>query len=79
MSRPVTPIRPDPDEGEKISEYFDFVNFPEKAERKVKRNELAAILSTYHAAGRQGPLTRAWRWFQRYLAQSAQAPYKAVE
>lgn len=35
---------------EKLSEYFDFSTWPEKAELPVRRNELMAILTQYDRA-----------------------------
>lgn len=45
--------------GEKLSEYFDFVTWPEKADRKVTRQELLALLN------RQWQVTHEMRWHRR--------------
>lgn len=44
---------------EKLSEYFDFRTWPEKAEKKVTRQELLAILT------RKWLVERETRWYRR--------------
>lgn len=44
---------------ERFSEYFDFVRWPEKAERKVTRHELLAILD------RRYKVERDMKWYRR--------------
>lgn len=52
--------------GEKLSEYFDFDRWPDKAERKVTRNELLAILTRYDQGKRQTTWwSRLWRFLLR--------------
>lgn len=45
--------------GEKLSEYFDFKAWPEKADKKVTRQELLALLT------RQWAVERESRWYRR--------------
>ena len=48
---------------ERLSEYFDFERWPEKAEKKVTRHELQVLLSQYHRALRYNSwYSRLWRW-----------------
>jgi hypothetical protein len=62
--------------GEKLSEFFDFERWPEKAEKKVTRHELSVILSQYHRAIRYGAwYMRLWRWL---LAKRGSGPVAAV-
>lgn len=53
-------------EPERLSEYFDFERFPDKAEKKVTRNELLAILTRYDQGRRQTTWrSRLWRFLLR--------------
>jgi hypothetical protein len=62
---------------ERMSEYFDFERWPEKAERKVTRNELLAVL-TQIEKGKQQQRWRSRLW--RYLkARVGSGPVHAVE
>lgn len=50
-------------EAEKLSEYFDFEKFPEKADRKVTRRELLAWLMRQNAVQEQRRWhRRLWAW-----------------
>ena len=52
--------------GERISEYFDFKRFPEKAEKKVTRLELLAILIRQERVRRESSWWyRLWRFLRR--------------
>jgi hypothetical protein len=52
-------------EGETISEYFDFVAYPEKMVKKVTRAELLAVLDRWHRVQReQRFFSRLWRWLK---------------
>lgn len=52
--------------GERISEYFDFKRFPEKAGMKVTRLELLAILIRQEKVRRESSfLYRLWRFLRR--------------
>ena len=52
-------------QGETISQYFDFANFPEKMVKKVTRAELLAVLDRYHRVkNEQRFLSRLWRWLK---------------
>lgn len=55
--------------GERLSEYFDFKRFPEKATLRVNRFELLAILEQYfkvtEARRTEGVLRRVWRFLKR--------------
>lgn len=51
--------------GEKLSEYFDFAQWPEKRDRKVTRQELLAILTRRWLIERDGVwYRRLWRWLR---------------
>jgi hypothetical protein len=51
---------------ERISDYFDFETWPEKAERKVTRIELLAILTQLERGKKeQRFLSRLWRFVRR--------------
>jgi hypothetical protein len=51
---------------ERISEYFDFERWPEKAERKVTRLELLALLTQLEKGREQTRfLSRLWRFLRR--------------
>lgn len=53
---------------ERLSEYFDFQRWPDKAERKVTRMELLAILDRHFKAQQAMRwYTRLWRWLARPL------------
>lgn len=50
---------------ERLSEYFDFDRFPDKAERRVTRIELMAILESIHKHEKRNRwYTRLWRWLK---------------
>jgi hypothetical protein len=50
---------------ERLSEYFDFQRWPEKAALNVKRIELLAILERDYQMRRQGAWHRVvWRWLR---------------
>lgn len=55
--------------GERLSEYFDFRRFPEKATLRVTRLELLAVLEQHfratEARGWRGFLRRVWRFLKR--------------
>lgn len=62
---------------ERISEYFDFERWPEKAERSVKRLELLAIL---HQIEKGRVQTTWWSRLRRFLARPVNSgPVPAVE
>jgi hypothetical protein len=46
-------------DGERISEYFDFARWPEKADKKVTRHELQIMLARIIAVQRDK------RWYRR--------------
>ena len=51
-------------EGERLSEYFDFTQWPEKRDRKVLRGELLAILTRQWRVERESKwYRRMWRYF----------------
>ncbi|MBA3645304.1 MAG: hypothetical protein H0W63_03930 [Gemmatimonadaceae bacterium] len=53
---------------ETISQYFDFERMPEKAELKVKRGELYAVLTQFHRASVQMRWpNRLWRYLKKPL------------
>lgn len=62
-------------EGEKLSEYFDFRTWPEKARRRVTREELLALLTRKWLVERE---TRWYRRLWRYLTRKPGAPPPAV-
>lgn len=48
---------------ERLSEYFDFDRFPDKAERRVTRIEFLAVLESIHKhEARNRWHRRLWRW-----------------
>lgn len=55
--------------GERLSEYFDFKRFPERANYKVQRYELLAILEQHlrvvEARSARGFWRRVWRFLKR--------------
>lgn len=52
--------------GERISDYFNFQQFPDKAGLKVTRNELLAILTQLERGkSEQRFLSRLWRFLRR--------------
>jgi hypothetical protein len=53
---------------ERISEYFDFTTWPDKADRKVTRQELLAILT------RRWLVEREMRWYRRLWKWLRQRP-----
>ena len=57
--------------GERLSEYFDFQRWPEKAAFRVTRNELLAILTQMERAREartlRGFARRVWRFLKRPL------------
>lgn len=62
---------------ERMSEYFDFQRWPEKAEMKVTRNELMAWLTQYARASQQMRwYSRLWRFLR---APIGSGPVKATE
>jgi hypothetical protein len=53
---------------ERLSEFFDFERFPEKATRKVTRAELLALLTREWAVRRDSRWSRRlWRWLTSKL------------
>lgn len=56
---------------ERISEYFDFQRFPEKATYRVTRNELLAVITQIERAKQartwRGLVARLWRFLKRPL------------
>lgn len=51
--------------GERVSEYFDFVTWPEKADRKVTRVELLALMTRWRLVERESRWYRVlWRWLK---------------
>jgi hypothetical protein len=57
--------------GERLSEYFDFQRFPEKAAFKVTRHEFLAIITQIERARNartlRGFAARVWRFLKRPL------------
>lgn len=50
---------------ERLSEYFDFTRWPEKATRSVNRTELLALLTRWHMVQRDSRwYRRLWRWLR---------------
>lgn len=61
--------------GERLSEYFDFRTWPEKADRKVTRAELLAILTQRWLVEREA------RWYRRlwrYLKARTGSPIEKI-
>jgi len=56
---------------ERLSEYFDFTRFPDKANRIVTRHELSQILVHIE---RQRPSRRFWRWLTSPLRKPVDLP-----
>lgn len=57
--------------GERLSEYFDFERWPEKADRKVTRHELSILLNRMIAVQRDQKWTRRlWRWLRAKVGTS---------
>lgn len=53
---------------ERLSEYFDFERWPEKADRKVTRIELFALLQRRFAVERDMRwYRRLWRWLRNKM------------
>lgn len=56
---------------ERLSEYFDFARFPDKASLRVTRNELLAVLTQLERAKQarswRGLVARVWRFLKRPL------------
>lgn len=73
-------VKPPPRKVERVSEYFDFDQWPELADRKVTRIELLGILTQHHRLMREDHWWRRLRrWGQRYYARSATAPLAEVK
>lgn len=51
---------------ERLSEYFDFTSFPEKAQKGVTRSELLALLTRWHQVQHATKwYRRLWVWLRR--------------
>lgn len=62
---------------ERLSEYFDFERWPEKAERKVTRLELSAVLTRHFKLMESMKwYRRLWRWLK---AKVGSGPVQAIE